>query len=320
MKENFLAPTGPYKIETSKIDLYDENRPEINYPDGRLIPCQWYFPIDTLKDHKVYEKELEARGLKKFPALESICFSKPSDLKSICDGKFPLVILNHGHCVSMTDYTFITEELASYGYVVVSICHQLDSDQDTPEFLSGRSCSKHASIIDNILYVFNWISVQIENIFHNKLDTGKIALIGHSMGGNALLMLANRVSCGFRKTNEHLFPHFQADNSIKECIIFMDGEFPPIYSKNIPVFYMLSDERKDYQKTTGVINYLLNNQCYFKHYNGSKHISFMDHGLVYSNTPHQKGIYFNGTHEELIEFYKDVRKDIREFLSTHMLK
>lgn len=320
MKESFLSPTGPYKIGISRVDLYDENRPEVNYPNGRLIPCQWYFPIGRTHEHKTYEKELETRGLRTFPALESFCFSEPSDLNSICDGQFPLVILNHGNCVNMTDYTFITEELASHGYVVVSICHQLGSDPEQPEFWSGRSCSKHALVIDNILYVFNWISRNTDTVFHHKLDTGKTALIGHSMGGNALLMLANRISSVFRKTDEHLLPHIHAVNSIKECIIFMDGEFPPIYSKNIPVFYMLSEERKDYQKTTGSIDYLVNNQCKFKHYNGSKHISFMDHGLVYSNSSNQTNIYFNDSYEELRAFYQDVRKDIREFLISNEIK
>jgi hypothetical protein len=74
MKASLLPPTGSYKIGTSRVDLYDENRPEVNYLNGRLIPCQCYFPIGVSKDHQMYEKELEVRGLRKFPALESCCF------------------------------------------------------------------------------------------------------------------------------------------------------------------------------------------------------------------------------------------------------
>lgn len=150
-----LPPTGPYNVGTTRIDLYDENRPEILYPGGRLIPCQWYFPLDSEHAHTGYEKDLEPRGNQKFEHLKSICFSKPSSLDDIRNGTHPLVIINHGHCVPMTDYTFIAEDLASHGYIVVSICHELASDIPLPHFMQDRSCTAHARILDNILYVLH---------------------------------------------------------------------------------------------------------------------------------------------------------------------
>lgn len=42
-------PTGPYQIGISKYDLTDPYRKELEYPKGRLIPIQIYFPIQKGK-------------------------------------------------------------------------------------------------------------------------------------------------------------------------------------------------------------------------------------------------------------------------------
>ncbi|AIL13034.1 hypothetical protein IM40_05180 [Candidatus Paracaedimonas acanthamoebae] len=78
MREKLL-PSGQYIVGTVQFDLYDENRPELKFPKGRLIPCQFYFPINK-GYHKTYEKSLEPRGNRRFPLLKSVCFSKPSHL------------------------------------------------------------------------------------------------------------------------------------------------------------------------------------------------------------------------------------------------
>lgn len=33
-----LKPTGPYTVGISRFDFHDENRREINHPNGRMIP------------------------------------------------------------------------------------------------------------------------------------------------------------------------------------------------------------------------------------------------------------------------------------------
>ncbi len=313
-----LPPSGQYIVGTTRFDLYDEHRPESNFPQGRLIPLQVYFPLNT-GQHKTYKKDLESRGSRNFPLLESICFSKPAGIHEILPGEHPLVILNHGNYVHMTDYTFLTEDLASHGYVVISICHQLNTDVKPPSFWEGRSYSKHGQIIDNLLYVFQWIQKNLKDIFQNKLKLNKIALIGHSMGGNALLMLANRISSMFRASEATLLP-YHLEQTPTECIICIDGEFPPVHKTNIPIFYLLSEERLEHRKTKGTENYLIKEKYNFKHYKGSRHISFMDHGLVLSKIPGTDEKYFNGTNEELLEFYAMVRGDIRNFFISIGIK
>ncbi|AIL13035.1 hypothetical protein IM40_05185 [Candidatus Paracaedimonas acanthamoebae] len=216
----------------------------------------------------------------------------------------------------MTDYTFLTEDLASHGYIVISIGHQLSTDIDLPNHWNRRSYSKHGRVIDNILYVFQWVEKHIEDIFQSKINLNKIALIGHSMGGNALLMLTNRISSMFRPNVDTLLPRHQPNHKSKECIIFIDGEFPPVYNTNIPIFHLLSEERSEYQEEIGTRDYLTKEKYNFKYYKGSRHISFMDHALVLRTIPGTNEKYFNGTDEELLEFYNSARSDIRSFLSS----
>lgn len=109
-------------------------------------------------------------------------------------------------------------------------------------------------------------------------------------------------------------PYDTAQGSSKNCIIFMDGEFPPVVSSKIPIFFMLSEERNAYHHANGAIDYLMQHHYHFKHYKGSKHISFMDHGMAYKDVPQKYSLYFNGTSSEMLSFYKETQKDIKEFL------
>lgn len=310
-----IMPTGPYIVGFTKFDLFDEYRPEQLYPNGRLIPIQIYFPkVEGF--HAAYPKTFEPRAPNKFPPLECASYSKLSNLESMMQGKHSLIFLNHGNNVAMTDYAYLSEELASHGYVVISIQHQLNTDNPQPSFWSGRSCSKHSQIIDNILYVFTWVQAHQVDIFQNKIDINKTGLIGHSMGGNALLMLANRVSPIFRQNEGVLLPRMEPIGSPLECIIFMDGEFPPVQQNDLPIFYLLSEERRKYQMQSGASEWLKNENCRFKYYKGSRHISFTDHASILDegSSQYEYGPYFKGTTIERLEFYKSVRTDILTFL------
>jgi predicted dienelactone hydrolase len=44
----------------------------------------------------------------------------------------PIVIINHGHGVKNTEYSFISNKLATLGYFVASIQHDLKTDDALP--------------------------------------------------------------------------------------------------------------------------------------------------------------------------------------------
>lgn len=176
-----LLPTGPYLIGFTKFDLLDEQRPDLSYPKGRPIPIQVYFPFGKGR-HTPHFKILDERVPQKFPPLECMGYSRSSQPFELIKSSHPLIFLNHGNYVAMTDYAFLAEDLASHGYVVISIQHQLKDDKELPESSRDRSYSKHAKIIDNLFCVFEWVKLHGNEVFCKRININKVGLIGHSMG------------------------------------------------------------------------------------------------------------------------------------------
>lgn len=309
------VPTGPYQIGIAKSDLIDPSRKEIQNPDGRLVPILVYFPRDK-GSHTLHPKIFEERAPDKWPPLQVDVYAQTAPLSLLSvENKHPVILLNHGDTVAMTDYACIAEDLASHGYVVVSIQHQLKTDPDEPKFWRERSISRYAKVVDNILFVFEWLKANLNDC----LDLKKVGLLGHSMGGNSLLLLANRASSVFKqKESRTLLPH-EDSTGVRESIIVMDtGGFPHPSRNQYPLFLLLAEERENYQKQSGVYDDMLSIGHQVKYYQGSKHISFMDHGYVNPEDPvdpHEQ--YFNGSAEERKGFFDEMRKDIRAFLKEN---
>lgn len=313
------APTGPYRIGTIKYDLNDIYRKELKFPDGRLIPIQIYFPTQK-GTHALYPKIFEDRVPGPWEPLKVNVHSQATDLSLLADGKHAVIFLNHAKAVAMTDYAFLAEDLSSHGYVVISIQHQLLSDGEEPPFWKGSSLSRNAKVIDNMLYVFEWLKEVQVTLFAEKIDLKRIGLIGHSMGGNSLLLLANRSLDAFKKNNRSALLPRTDQEGVKECLILMETTgFPyPIHNR-YPLFFLLSEERESYQRKTGCFEEMIQSGHKVRYYKGSTHTSFMDHGYI--NPPdliHPNEHYFNGTLEERIAFFDEVRRDIRDFIKKHI--
>jgi dienelactone hydrolase len=123
---------------------------------------------------------------------------------AIADGFHPIVVFTPGYTCTFTDYTFIFEDLASRGYVVASIDHTYEAT--AVEFPDGRFIkSVFGSFLDDKLrgrsedFTFavkvrlgdlEFVVNELERLssgpgspFEGKLDTTRIALAGHSLGG-----------------------------------------------------------------------------------------------------------------------------------------
>lgn len=326
MKENTLIitdslvalpePTGPYCIGTAKYDLEDVYRKDFQFPQGRLIPLQIYFPMKQ-GSHSIYPKILEERAaLGYFEPLKVNGYSQPADLSLLMGGHHSIILINHASCVAMTDYAFLAEDLASHGYVVISIQHDLKLEKEEPAFWDGRSCSRNAKVIDNILYVFEWLKTTQTTLFNGKINLKRVGLIGHSLGGNSLLLWSNRTLDSFQKDTRSALLSRVDQKDVKECLVLIETtrfSFP--LSSHYPLFFLLAEEREVYQKETGCCGQVVRAGHKVRYYKGSTHISFMDHAYV---NPKQhvdvKEPYFNGTLEERKAFFESVRKDVRLFL------
>lgn len=313
-------PTGRYQVGITKYDLEDIYRKDFKFPSGRLIPIQVYFPLGK-GSHTLAPKKFEERALiGPWEPLQMQVYSKDAKLASMVGEKLPIIFINHASYVPMTDYSFVAEDLASHGNVVISLQHDLILDEETPPFWEGSSCSRNARIIDNLLYTFEWLKTTQYDLFQNKIDLKRIGLIGHSLGANSLLLWINRTLDTFNQDSRRAIFSREDQTDVKECFILMEPtRFSFALNNRYPLFFLLAEEREEYQKRTGCCNQIIQSGHRLNYYKGSTHISFMDHGYICPPRLFKANeLYFHGTLEERIKFFDQLRSDIRAFLNENL--
>jgi len=104
-------------------------------------------------------------------------------------GKFPLIIVSHGYVGSRLLLTYLTENLASKGYVVVAIDHTESTYSDRGAFQSTL-----LNRAKDILFVLNEVAdlskTGSSNFLAGLADANSTALVGYSMGGYGVLNAA----------------------------------------------------------------------------------------------------------------------------------
>lgn len=98
-----------------------------------------------------------------------------------------LVILNAGYGSSNTEYTYITSKLAQKGYYVISIQHEIQTDELLPsgdDMIALRTPNWREGI-KSMEQVLKHVKKKTASI-----STTKIHLIGHSNGGDISVLFA----------------------------------------------------------------------------------------------------------------------------------
>ena len=193
-----LAPRGPHAvgvrtlklIHTAQIDVLHTKEGKSPLYDRPLTVEVWYpAKIPAGKSQLVtYEDALGRANDPKRP-LVPFTFGGRALREADPDpagGAYPLVIVSHGYPGSRLLLTYLTENLASKGYVVVSIGHTESTYQDLagfPSTLLNRS-------LDDLFVLSEMarLSAKTAKSFLSGLvDTDNTALIGYSMGGYGAL-------------------------------------------------------------------------------------------------------------------------------------
>jgi predicted dienelactone hydrolase len=105
------------------------------------------------------------------------------------EGPFPLLVVSHGYVGSRYLMTYLTENMASKGYVVVAIDHTDSTFKDASAF--------HSTLLNrakDISFVINQMAdlgkTDANNFLSGMVDDGNIGIIGYSMGGYGVLNVA----------------------------------------------------------------------------------------------------------------------------------
>jgi len=167
---------------TGKAPLYD--RPltlEIWYP--ALIP-------DGKPERTVYEMGLPgpAPASSGGPTTFAVLGKALRDAPPVRGKAFPLVVVSHGYPGSRIFLSYLTENLASKGYVVVSIDHTdsvLGAVKPFPSTLLNRTSDQLFTI-----GAVEEMARRSDHFLHGMLDDTRVAIVGYSMGGYGALASA----------------------------------------------------------------------------------------------------------------------------------
>jgi dienelactone hydrolase len=225
--------TGKHKINTVVYTFKDTNRIDTFSPTGekREVTVEFWYPEDT-------------------------------------EGRYPLVVFSHGAFGVKTSNTSTFNELASNGYIVCSIDHPYQSlftvSTDRKFTRLDKSFMQEVNGVNNGAYddeteyklEKKWLKVRTEDMnfvldtiikntkednndkVYSLIDTSKIGLIGHSLGGAASVQL------GRERSDINAVINLDAD-LLGEYTAFNNGKFEVnqnIYP--IPLLSIYSDDMK----------------------------------------------------------------------------
>lgn len=310
--------TGPYAVATATYSYVDKNRIEEFTDQGehRAVNVEFWYPEQA-------------------------------------DGTYPLLVFSHGAFGIKTSNTSTFTELASHGYVVVSIDHPYHSfytvSEDgkvvtiNPEYMQEFNNSNKEGVYslgeyfeltqkwmklrtDDMDFVIDMILEQAEqkkDSLYERIDTQKIGVFGHSMGGAASVALSR-------------------ERDDIDAVVNIDGPFYSelVYDKDtneltakseaftIPLLNVYSDDVWiQLDSSPPYISNRISNP-YFKdaynvHFKGAKHLSLTDLPLfspILANLLHEgrkaniDKYYAIETQNELIlRFFDDALKDQGQF-------
>ncbi len=195
-----LAARGSYSIgvqtvswvNPGQIDVLRSKRGVDTFYNRKIVAEVWY-PAALRPNQKEEIQYDELMGTSNDPKRPLIPFKfagracRDAD-PSLEGGKFPLIIVSHGYVGSRYLMTYLTENLASKGYVVVALDHTESTFRDAggfPSTLLNRS--------KDVIFALNEITKIAKsgkNIFSQIVDTDNVGLVGYSMGGYGVLNVA----------------------------------------------------------------------------------------------------------------------------------
>ena len=195
-----LAARGKFKvgvktahlIHHDQIDILNSSKDKDSIYDRPLTIEIWYPALlaEGENEEVIYE---DVMGNFNSPDRPLIPFTfKGRALRDAkpdkTNGPYPLIIVSHGYTGSRYIMTYLTENLASKGYVVVAIDHTDSTFRDATGF---NSTLLNRSLDD--LFILNEIdrlSKESNHYLSGIVNVEKTGLIGYSMGGYGAINVA----------------------------------------------------------------------------------------------------------------------------------
>ena len=200
-----LAPYGKYAIGVRTLQVTDRNRADIlNTQEGgatatydRTLTLEVWYPAMLAAGQKPGG---DYRAITRDPAITATLHGQAvrdaAPLTS--EAAFPLVIISHGYPGNRYLMSHLAENLASKGFVTVSIDHKESTYDDQKPFAS----TLYNRAFDQ-LFVLNEIDrlgkAGSASFLSGRVDASRSGIVGYSMGGYGVV---NVIGGGYSKASE----------------------------------------------------------------------------------------------------------------------
>jgi predicted dienelactone hydrolase len=193
-----LAPRGPYAVGVRTVEVKNPGQVDILNFDkttrqapiyDRPLPLEIWYPaaIPAGKEERVvYEMGLPGEApVAGAPKTFAVLGKALRDAPPIRGKAFPLVIVSHGYPGSRYFLSYLTENLASKGYVVVAIDHTdsvTGAVKPFPATLLNRASDQLFTI-----GAVEEMSKHSDHFLNGVVDVSTVGIVGYSMGGYGAL-------------------------------------------------------------------------------------------------------------------------------------
>ena len=277
---SFPEPTGEYSVGTADYYFQDLEREEIyteDPDDNRELTVKVWYPteISEGKTAPYLSEELSRElapgfGLSEEELIElneqistnSIINAPIADAES----DYPILFFSHGFGTPSEFSTISAEELASQGYVVVSMNHTYDSPltvfpdgrivgqspvfnvQNEADFLKAarQSVGVRAEDAQFVLDELEEINAG-EGILSRKLDLDRVGFLGYSLGGATAaetLLQDKRFKAGINLDGSLLIN--RVDESLSQPFMFMNSDLFGVGTPSDPLSKELNEIRESF--------------------------------------------------------------------------
>ena len=236
-----LAVRGEFKIGVRTITVVNKDQIDIlKAKEGtepsydRTLKLEIWYPAsisDREKELIIYEEE---RPVPNDPEHQMIKYNfsgralrdATPDTKQ---GAFPLLIVSHGYVGSRFLMTYLTENLASKGYVVVAIDHMESTYNDAGGFQSTL-LNRSRDILFVLSQIAELSNPGSNNFLAGLVDVNNAALIGYSMGGYGVM---NAAGAGYSQNLANMFSSMTGGSKAIEVLCMNNPAYKTLYDSRI---------------------------------------------------------------------------------------
>ncbi len=196
-----LARRGPYSVGVRTVDIVHAGQPDILHFDkgtgkaplyDRPLRIEIWYPATIppgQTEQTTYESAMPGRTVRAdLPPSFTIAGKALRNAPAVTNGPFPLIVVSHGYPGSRTLLSYLTENLASKGYVVAAIDHT-DSVYGGVKDFSSTLLNR----TNDQLFTIDELARQSrlpDSFLHGLADPSDVAIVGYSMGGYGALSTA----------------------------------------------------------------------------------------------------------------------------------